>query len=51
MIHNFNLKVEPFESIKNHHKNVEMRTYDERRKILNVGDFITSQTSLFRLSA
>ena len=40
MIHNFNLNEGPFESIKNHHKDVEMRTYDERRKVLKNSDYI-----------
>lgn len=40
MIYNFNLNSEPFKSIKNHFKDVEMRTFDARRKCLKVDDYI-----------
>lgn len=40
MTHIFNLNPGPFHLIKNHLKDVEMRTNDERRKRVSVGDYI-----------
>ena len=40
MIHNYTLYEKPFRFIKNKLKDVEMRTNDERRKLLHIGDFI-----------
>jgi len=34
------LNKEPFESIKNGTKTVELRLYDEKRQLINIGDFI-----------
>lgn len=40
MIHKMNLNAEPFNSIKNGYKTIEMRLYDEKRRLINTGDFI-----------
>lgn len=40
MIHNMNLHNEPFISIKNKTKVIEIRLYDEKRKLINIGDII-----------
>ncbi len=40
MEHRFNLNPEPFEMMKNGKKCVEMRLYDEKRRLINVGDTI-----------
>ena len=41
MVHYFNLNPAPFESIKNGKKDVEMRLYDDKRKLIKVDDQIT----------
>lgn len=40
MLHNMKLRNKPFNSIKNGLKTIEMRLYDEKRKLINVGDNI-----------
>ena len=40
MIHYMKLQDKPFRSIKSGSKTVEMRLNDEKRRLLNVGDFI-----------
>ena len=40
MIHKMNLNNEPFNSIKSGFKTIEMRLYDEKRKLINIGDII-----------
>ena len=40
MIHDLNLHPGPFELIKNGHKDIEMRLYDDRRKDIKIGDQI-----------
>ena len=40
MIHNMKLNEKPFNNIKNGTKTVEYRLFDEKRKLLNVGDNI-----------
>ena len=40
MIHNFKLDLGPFISIKSRQKDIEMRLYDEKRKIVHKGDYI-----------
>ncbi len=40
MIHKMKLKDKPFKSIKAGTKTIELRLYDEKRKLLNVGDVI-----------
>ena len=40
MIHNMKLKPDPFEMIKNGQKTIELRLYDEKRQLINVGDEI-----------
>ena len=40
MIHKMNLNDEPFNSIKSGNKIIEMRLYDEKRKLVNIGDII-----------
>lgn len=40
MIHKMNLQDNPFESIKNGTKTIEMRLYDEKRQKINIGDII-----------
>ena len=40
MIHEMRLNNEPFESIKNGTKNIEIRLYDEKRKLIKVRDLI-----------
>ena len=40
MIHYMKLQDKPFQSIKNRTKTIELRLYDEKRKLLNVGDII-----------
>ena len=39
-MHKMNLNDEPFNSIKNGFKTIEMRLYDEKRKLINIGDII-----------
>lgn len=39
-IHNLKLQDRPFNSIKNNEKTIEMRLYDEKRKLIKVGDEI-----------
>lgn len=39
-IHNLKLQEKPFNSIKNNEKTIEMRLYDEKRKLIKVGDEI-----------
>lgn len=38
--HEMNLNPEPFESIYNKEKDIEMRLYDEKRRMLSIGDII-----------
>lgn len=47
-----NLHPEPFDSIKNGHKDIEMRLFDDRRKGIKIGDTIefTNNQTLERLS-
>lgn len=40
MIHRMKLRNIPFNLIKNGKKKYELRLYDEKRKLVNVGDFI-----------
>ena len=40
MLHKMKLKEKPFENIKNGSKTVEFRLYDEKRKLINIGDQI-----------
>lgn len=40
MTYQMNLHPKPFELIKNGHKDVEMRLYDDRRKGIKIGDHI-----------
>lgn len=40
MIHHMKLCKEPFESIKNRNKTIELRLLDEKRQLVNVGDTI-----------
>jgi len=40
MTHEMRLNNEPFEKIKNGTKNIELRLYDEKRKLINVRDLI-----------
>ncbi len=40
MQHHFHLHQEPFEKIKNGSKTVESRLYDNKRRLINVGDTI-----------
>lgn len=40
MIHKMNLNNNPFNSIKKGSKTIEMRLYDEKRRLINVGDMI-----------
>ncbi len=40
MIHSMKLNNEPFTKIKNGTKIIELRLYDEKRKLLNIGDLI-----------
>lgn len=40
MIHKMKLKDKPFKLIKEEIKTIELRLYDEKRKLLNVGDVI-----------
>ena len=40
MKHIMRLNNEPFESIKNGTKTIELRLYDEKRRLLNIGDTI-----------
>ena len=36
-----NIRKKYFDLIKNHKKSVELRLYDEKRKLINIGDIIT----------
>ncbi len=40
MIHNMKLYSDPFEMIKSGKKTIELRLFDEKRRIINVGDEI-----------
>ena len=40
MIHNMNLRINPFNAIKNGTKTIEMRLYDDKRRKIAVGDQI-----------
>ena len=40
MFHQMNLCDSPFKAIKSGYKTIEMRLYDERRKLINIGDTI-----------
>ena len=40
MIHKMNLNDEPFNSIKKGFKTIEMRLYDEKRRLINIGNII-----------
>lgn len=40
MIHKMNLNDNPFKSIKSGLKTIEIRLYDEKRRLINVGDII-----------
>ena len=40
MIHKMKLRDKPFKSIKEGTKTIELRLYDEKRKLLNAGDVI-----------
>ena len=40
MIHSFKLDLGPFISIKSKQKDIEMRLYDEKRKVIKKGDLI-----------
>lgn len=40
MIHNMKLNSDPFRKIKNGSKTIELRLYDEKRRLLNIGDVI-----------
>lgn len=41
MEHRFKLDLRPFLSIKNKEKDIEMRLYDEKRRVIHKGDIIT----------
>ncbi len=53
MIHKMNLNDKPFNSIKNGFKTIEMRLYDEKRRLINVGDIIefTNRVTNEKISA
>ena len=40
MIHHYDLNPEPFNLIKTKQKTIEMRLNDEKRKLINIGDYI-----------
>lgn len=40
MLHKMKLRIEPFEKIKNGSKTIELRLNDEKRQLVQVGDFI-----------
>ena len=40
MTHYMNLKKSPFEMIKNRHKTIELRLWDEKRSLININDEI-----------
>lgn len=40
MTHYMNLKKSPFEMIKSGYKTIELRLYDEKRSLINIGDEI-----------
>lgn len=40
MKHEMKLHNEPFNSIKSKRKDIELRLYDEKRRLLSIGDFI-----------
>ncbi len=46
MIHTMKLNCRPFEMIKNGQKTIELRLYDEKRKIINPGDEIIFTNSV-----
>lgn len=52
MKHEMKLNNEPFTSIKNGYKTIEMRLYDEKRRLIKVGDTIefTNRTTNERLT-
>lgn len=41
MNHKMSLRNKPFNSIKSGTKTIELRLYDEKRKLISVGDIIT----------
>lgn len=53
MTHNMKLNPSPFEMIKSGQKTIELRLYDEKRKLVNIGDTIvfTNNASGEALSA
>ena len=53
MIHKMNLNDEPFNSIKSGFKTIEMRLYDEKRRLINAGDVIefTNRVTNEKISA
>lgn len=46
MIHEMRLNNEPFNSIKNKTKTIEMRLYDEKRRLIKQGDLIEFRNRL-----
>lgn len=40
MEHSMKLNVEPFEAVRNHKKNIEIRLNDEKRQLIKIGDLI-----------
>lgn len=40
MLHRMNLQPEPFEKIRSGQKTIELRLYDEKRRLITVGDCI-----------
>ena|SRR5690554_1974486 len=48
MIHKMNLNREPFIMIKNGEKTIELRLNDEKRQLLNVGDYIEFYNSDYK---
>lgn len=40
MIYSFKLNLLPFSQIESHQKDIELRLYDEKRRVLKVGDYI-----------
>lgn len=51
MIHGLRLHNNPFEKIKSGTKTIEMRLYDEKRRLINIGDIIefTNRTTLEKI--
>ena len=52
MVHYMNLHNKPFESIKSGSKTLELRLLDEKRQLINIGDFIefTNRTTNEKLT-